>query len=225
MSRVANKIIQAAAGNGGEITGEFIELGPTDARGSADCTMSSAPQAGDLLIAQVGAHAHATSLTSAFTSVVAKSSTAWLGPPNNFQESSRIAYRIADGNEGTTISAATGGGGDITTAIAVYRFSSSVTGVTVAFSASQEGEGDRTIDISGYDKPHIVLCSIGSVAGDASLAMTEQDYSSRVAGNGYADVAGALFNLDSTTDSSEITATNVNVNEACTYAVLVPTFD
>ena len=225
MSRVANKIIQAAAGNSGEITGEFIELGPTDSRGSANCTMAAAPQAGDLLIAQVGAHAAATSLTSDFTSVVAKTSTVWLGPPNNFAENSRIAYRIADGNEGTTISAATGGGGDITTAIAVYRFSSPVTGVTVAFSATQEGEGDRTIDISGYDLPHIVVCTIGCVSGNAVLAMTAQDYSSRVAGNGYASVAGALFNPDSTTDSSVITANNVSVNEACTYAVLVPTFD
>ena len=188
MSRVANKIIQAAAGNSGEITGEFIELGPTDSRGSANCTMAAAPQAGDLLIAQVGAHAFATSLTSDFTS-------------------------------------ATGGGGDITPAIAVYRFSSPVTGVTVAFSATQEGEGDRTIDISGYDKPHIVVCTIGCVSGNAVLAMTAQDYSSRVAGNGYASVAGALFNPDSTTDSSVITANNVSVNEACTYAVLVPTFD
>ena len=224
MGLVAYKIIQASSSNSG-VEGEFIELGPTASRGSPNCTMANAPQAGDLLIAQVGAHAQPTSLTSAFTSVVAKTSTAWLGPPNNFAESSRIAYRIADGNEGTTISAATGGAGDITTAIAVYRFSSSVTGVNVAFSATQEGEGDRTIDISGYDLPHVVVCTIGSASGDAALAMTGQDYSSRVAGNGYVDVAGALFNPDTTTTSSVITANDVSFNEACTYAVLVPTFD
>ena len=209
---------QGAGGAGGDITGELIEAKHSN---TGSVSLSSAPQAGDLLIAHTGGYAGGSSLTTTgsypFTQVASYNSAAWYTTsPYYFFEGSRMGYRIATGSEGTSISV---GGPD--TALSVYRFSSPVTSVTSAFTATQQGVANRTITTSSYDKPHIVACTVGSQA-DPSLAMTNQDYSSR---EGYCDAAASLRNSDSTLTTAVITSNNVSFNEACCYAVLVPNFD
>ena len=212
MSTVSNKIIQAAAGNNGNgVTGEFITSSHSN---TTSVSLSSAPQAGDLLIAHTGGYTGGSNLFSAFTLVVSKSSSPWYSYPAYF-EGSKIGYKIATGSEGTSISV---GGTDA--ALSVYRFSSPVTSVTSAFTTTKQGTGSKTISTSSYDKPHIVACTIGSYQ-DPNLAMTNSDYSSRV---GYCDAAASLRNLDSSLTTAVITASIVSFNEACCYAVLVPNF-
>lgn len=212
MSKTSNKLLQAASGtNGAAITGEFIESSHSH---SSTVSLSSAPQAGDLIIAHTGGYTYGSSLVSAFTQVVTYTSSPWYVSPT-YREGSKIGYKIATGSEGTSISV---GGTDA--ALSVYRFSSPVTSVTSAFTTTKQGTGSKTITTSSYDKPHIVACTIGSYS-NPSLAMTNQDYSSRV---GYCDAAASLRNLDSSLTSAVITASSVSFNEACCYAVLVPNF-
>tara|TARA_R110000787_G_scaffold91886_2_gene193595 strand:- start:24 stop:638 length:615 start_codon:yes stop_codon:yes gene_type:complete len=204
MSRVANKIMMIADGG---ITGELIEF-------KFAGSLVTAPEEGDLLVGHSGSYNSAVSTNSPYTQVVTKVSTPWIGSNT---ESSLIAYKIATGSEGTNIMSI-GTGSNV---MGVYRFSSPVTGVTVAFSATQEGDGDRTIDTSSYDKPHIAVCTIGC-NGNPSIAMTNSDYAFR---GGYCNAAASLRNPDSALTSAVISATDTTFNEACCYAVLVPTFD
>ena len=161
---------QGAGGAGGEITGEFIESSHSD---TGYVSLSSAPLAGDLLIAHSGGYSGGSTLTTtgsyAFTQVTGINSTSWSWP---YFEGSRMGYRIATGSEGTSISV-----GTPDTALGVYRFSSPVTSVTSAFTATQQGNGSKTITTSSYAKPHIVACTIGSYQ-DPSLTMTNSDYNS-----------------------------------------------
>ena len=201
---------QGAGGAGGDITGEFIESSHSN---TGSVSLSSAPLAGDLLIAHSGGYSGGSTLTSyLFTQVTGINSTPWSSP---YFEGSRMGYRIATGSEGTSISV-----GTPDTALGVYRFSSPVTSVTSAFTATQQGNGSKTITTSSYDKPHIVACTIGSYQ-DPSLVMTNSDYSSRV---GYCDAASSLRNPDSSLTNAVTTASSVSFNEACCYAVLVPNF-
>jgi hypothetical protein len=208
---------QGAGGAGGDITGEFIESSHSN---TVSVSLSSAPLAGDLLIAHSGGYTYGANLTTTgsypFTQATGMNSSAWYGAPYYFFEGSRMGYRIATGSEGTSINV-----GSDDTALSVYRFSSPVTSVTSAFTATQQGVANRTITTSSYDKPHIVACTIGSNA-DPSLVMTNSDYGSRV---GYCDAAASLRNSDSSLTTAVITSNNVSFNEACCYAVLVPTFD
>ena len=212
MSTVSNKIIQAAAGNNGNgLEGEFIESSHSN---TGVVSLSSAPQAGDLLIAHTGGYTHGASLFSAFTTVASKSSSPWYSSPY-YYEGGTIGYRIAT-NSTSSFSV-----GSVDAALSLYRFSSPVTSVTFAFTTTKQGIGNRTISTSSYDKPHIVVCTIGS-NGNPNLAMTNSDYSSRV---GFCDAAASLRNLDSSLTTAVITASSVSFNEACCYAVLVPNFD
>jgi hypothetical protein len=206
MGLVAYKIIQAASGNSGDITGELIE-----AKNSG--TLVTAPQAGDLLIGNMGLYTTAVVTYSPYIQVIRAVSSPWYG---SYTESSNIVYKIATGSEGTTQNM--GNGNKV---IGVYRFSSPVTSVSVAFSTTQQGSSTRTITTSSYDKPHIVVCSVGSYQ-DPSLTMTNSDYSLR---GGYCDAAASLRNSDSSLTNAVISMTNVSFNEACSYAVLVPNFD
>lgn len=207
---------QGAGGAGGDITGELIEAKHSN---TGSVSLSSAPQAGDLLIAHTGGYSVGASLTTTgsypFTQATGINSSPWYSSPV-YYEGSRIGYRIATGSEGTSINV-----GNPNTALSVYRFSSPVTSVTSAFTATQQGVANRTITTSSYDKPHIVVCTVGS-SGDPSIAMTNQDYSSRV---GKCDAAASLRNPDSSLTTAVITSSNVSFNEACSYAVLVPNFD
>lgn len=211
MSRSASKLLQAAAGNGAAITGEFIESSHSN---TGTVSLSSAPQAGDLLIAHTGGYNYGSSLSSPFTLVVSQSSSPWYSSPTYF-EGSKIGYKIATGSEGTSISV-----GSPDTALGVYRFSSPVTSVTSAFTTTKQGTGGKTISTSSYDKPHIVACTIGSYQNPGQ-AMTNSDYNSRV---GYCAAVASLRNLDSSLTTAVITANNASFNEACCYAVLVPNF-
>jgi len=198
---------QGAGGAGGDITGAFIQL----AEGST-VPLPATLQAGDLLIAHLGHYAFANYLNSAFTNVVSHASGMWYYP---YYESSAIGYRIATGSEGTSIAV-----GNNNAALSIYRFSSPVTSVTVAFTATQSGASNRSIDISTYDKPNIVICSVGS-NGDPSLTMTASNYAYR---SGYLDTAASITNVDSATTTSVISGNNVNFSPAACYAVLVPNF-
>ena len=208
---------QGAGGAGGDITGEFIESSHSD---TGYVSLSSAPLAGDLLIAHSGGYAYGANLTTTgsypFTQATAMNSSSWYGDPYYFFEGSRMGYRIATGSEGTSINV-----GSDDTALSVYRFSSPVTSVTSAFTATQQGNGSKTITTSSYAKPHIVACTIGSYQ-DPSLTMTNSDYNSRV---GYCDAASSFRNPDSSLTNAVTTANDVGFNEACCYAVLVPNFD
>jgi hypothetical protein len=197
---------QGAGGAGGDITGELIEfkfLG----------TLATAPQAGDLLIGHMGGYVTAVVTYSPYTQVIRAVSSPWYG---SYVESSNIVYKIATGSEGTTQNMGSG-----SPVMGVYRFSSPVTSVSVAFSTTQQGPSTRTITTSSYDKPHIVVCSVGS-NGDPSLTMTNSDYSLR---GGYCDAAASLRNSDSSLTNAVISMNNASFNEACSYAVLVPNFD
>lgn len=198
---------QGAGGAGGDITGELIEV-------TNSGTLATAPQAGDLLIGHMGLHTVAVVTYSPYTQVIRAVSSPWYG---SYAESSNIVYKIATASEGTTQSMGNTG----QKVMSVYRFSSPVTSVSVAFSTTQQGPSTRTITTSSYDKPHIVVCSVGSY-NDPSLTMTNSDYSLR-ANNG--DAAASLRNLDSSLTNAVISMTNVSFNEACSYAVLVPNFD
>lgn len=218
MSSVANKMLQAAAGsNGNVVTGEFIESSHAD---SFNVSLSSAPLAGDLLIAHSGGLFYGASLTLygsyPFTQAVGYTSSAWHTGSPSYYEGSTIGYRIATGSESRTLSV-----GSADAALSVYRFSSPVTSVTVAFTTTKQQNGSKTITTSSYDKPHIVACTIGSRT-DPNLAMTNSDYSSHA---GYCDAASSLRNPDSSLTTAVITASSVSFNEACCYAVLVPNFD
>ena len=197
---------QGAGGAGGEITGELIEF-------KFAGSLVTAPQAGDLLVGHSGSYTSPVYTNSPYTQVVTKVSTPWYG---TYTESSLIAYKIATGSEGTNIMNI-GTGSNV---MGVYRFSSPVTSVSVAFSTTQQGDGDRTIDTSSYDKPHIAVCTIGC-HGNPSIAMTNSDYALR---GGYCNVAASLRNPDSSLTSAVITANDTSFNEACCYAVLVPNF-
>ena len=198
---------QGAGGAGGEITGELIEY-------KFAGSLVTAPQAGDLLIGHSGSYTSPVSINSPYTQVVTKVSTPWYG---SYYESSLIAYKIATGSEGTNIINNMATGSNV---MGVYRFSSPVTSVSVAFSTTQEGDGDRTIDTSSYNKPHIAVCTIGC-HGNPLIAMTNSDYALR---GGYCNAAASLRNLDSSLTSAVITANDTSFNEACCYAVLVPNF-
>jgi hypothetical protein len=211
-------MLQAAAGsNGNGVTGEFIGASHSN---SSSVSLSSAPLAGDLLIAHTGGYTFGASLITSgsypFTQAISITSSAWYTGTPSYSEGSRIGYRIATGSEGTSISV-----GAADAALSVYRFSSPVTSVTSAFTTIKQGNGSKTITTSSYDKPHIVACTIGSY-GDPNLAMANSDYSSRV---GHCDAAASLRNSDSSLTTAAITSINTSFNEACCYAVLVPNFD
>mgnify|MGYP003624365422 CR=1 FL=1 len=197
---------QGAGGAGGDITGELIEF-------KFAGQLVTAPQAGDLLVGHVGSYTSAVSTYSPYTQVIRAVSSAWSG---SYTESSNIVYKIATGSEGTNIMNI-GGGSSV---MGVYRFSSPVTSVSVAFSTTQQGFASKTIDTSSYDKPHIVVCTI-ACHGNPSIAMTNSDYALR---GGYSNAAASLRNPDSSLTSAVITMTNTTFNEACSYAVLVPNF-
>lgn len=206
--------LQGAGGVGGDIEGVLVEYAYSTR--SSTITLSSSPQAGDLLVLHTGGYAFAHTQDAAFTLVVSKNSTAWSG---SYFESSKISYKIATGSEGTAITTVSGNF-DMSSVLAVYRFTRPVSSISVAFSASQQGPANRNITISGYSKPNVVVCSVGSY-GNPSMSLTDQNYSYR---SGYISAASSLTNAGSTTSTSVISATNVNFNEACTYAVLVPNF-
>ena len=205
---VTSKVMGAGGAGGG--TNEFVEY----ASGASIVTLSEAPQAGDLLVLHTGGYAFATSQDSAFTEVVYRQSPSWSSP---YVETSRIGYKIATGSEGTTIPTASGSF-DVSSVLAVYRFSSSVVGVSIPFADSQINNPSRSISIGNYAKPNVVVCSVGSYE-NSNMSMTDQNYSFR---QSHVNGASSLTDVGSTTSTSVITATEVNFFEACTYAVLVP---
>lgn len=198
---------QGAGGAGGDITGELIEA-------TNSGTLATAPQAGDLLIGHQGGYTTAVVTYSPYIQVIRAVSSPWYG---SYTESSNIVYKIATGSEGTTQNIGNAG----QKVMSVYRFSSPVTSVSVVLSTTQQGPATKTITTSSYDKPHIVVCSVGSY-GDPSLTMTNSDYSLR---GGYGDAVASLRNLDSSLTNAVISMNNASFNEACSFAVLVPNFD
>lgn len=187
--------------------------------GASTVTLAAAPEAGDLLVLHTGGRAYAHTQDAAFTLVVSKTSAYWSSPPNYFFESSRISYKIATGSEGTTITTLASGNFDRSSVLAVYRFTSSVASVSTPYTSTKEGEADRSINITSYGKPNVVVCSVGSYQ-DPSLSMTDQNYSYR---DDSIAAASSLTDVGSPTTTSVITANDAIFNEACTYAVLVPT--
>ena len=220
MSTVSNKIIQAAAGNnnGGPVGGEFIEVAGAGGNGSP-VYLSSAPQAGDLLIAGNGFYNGSLYVPPGFTPVLYHRSPNWSTSSPSYYESSYISYKIATGTEGTTL---TGGGGS--TAVAVYRFSSPVTSVTVLNSTVQSYSVNRTQTVamqSNYPTyPQIYACVVGAY-DPTSLSMTNQDFSNRYQ---YVNMAATL-RLEGHTPVDNSIIGSGSFNEACVYAVLAPNFD
>lgn len=218
MSTVSNKIIQAAAGNnGGEVTGELIEVAGSDSSG---VLLSSAPQAGDLLIAGVGSYNGTFGYPSGFTSLQYHRSANWSNSSASYYESVRVFYKIATGTEGTYMAI----GGSRSSALAVYRFNSPVTSVTKLNSTAQSGSVNRTQTVAmqaNYTTyPQIYVCAVGAY-NQTSLSMTNQDFS-----NKYRTVymAATLRPVDHTPVVNYISGSG-SFNEACVYAVIAPNFD
>ena len=217
MSTVSNKIIQAAAGNNnniGPVGGEFIEVAGAGT-GAGSVYLSSAPQAGDLLIAGNGFYAGYISTPPGFTPVINHLSPNWSAASPSYYESSYISYKIATGTEGTIIN---GGGGS--RSVAVYRFNYPVTSVSIQSTHTQSSNVNRTQTVSmqsSHTFPNIYVCSVGAY-DQTALSMTNQDFSNKYT---YVYMAASLRD----TAAETLITGSGGIKEACVYAVLAPNFD
>ena len=204
---------QGAGGAGGDIGGEFIEV-----KGNVNggVTLASAPQAGDLMIAGNGSYVGSVAYPSGFTALLYHRSPNWNNTSYLYYESCYMSYKIATGSEGTFVSS----GGS--TAVAVYRFNSPVTSISIQNSTVQSGTANKTLtpaQQAGNSFPNIYICVVGAYS-QSSLSMTGQDFS-----NKYDKVfMAASLRPEDHTAVNAVTAGAGSFNEACTFVTIAPNF-
>ena len=127
-----------------------------------------------------------------------------------------MSYKIATGNEGTFV------GSSGSTVVAVYRFNSPVTSISIQNSAVQSGTANKTLtpaQQAGNSFPNIYICVVGAYS-PSSLSMTGQDFS-----NNYASVSmAASLRLEDHTAVNAVTYGTGMFIPAVTYVTIAPNF-
>ena len=200
-------------GASSSVGGEFIEVAG-NVRGSV--TLASAPQAGDLMIAGTAAYIYPVSPPNGFTTLLNQQSPNWSPVSFYYYETSHMSYKIATGNEGTFV------GSSGSTVVAVYRFNSPVTSISIQNSTPGVYNANRTLtplQVQGDSFPNIYICVTGAY-GLSNLTMTAQDFS-----NNYASVSmAASLRLEDHTAVNAVTYGTGMFIPAVTYVTIAPNF-
>ena len=215
LAGVASGAISMASfyGASSSVGGEFIEVAG-NVGGSV--TLASAPQAGDLMIAGTGHYIYPVSPPNGFTTLLNQQSPNWSPASPIYFETSHMSYKIATGSEGTFV------GSSGSTVVAVYRFNSPVTSISIQNSTPQVYNANKTLtplQVQGDSFPNIYICVTGAYQLN-NLTMTAQDFS-----NNYANVsmAASLRPEDHTAVNAVTTGTGMFI-PAATFVTIAPNF-
>jgi len=200
-------------GASSSVGGEFIEVAGNVNGG---VTLASAPQAGDIMIAGTGSYVGGVALPSGFTSLWFQRSPNWAAASYLYYESCEMSYKIATGNEGTFVSS----GGS--TVVAVYRFNSPVTSISIQNATGTAYNANKTLTTTqqaGDSFPNIYIAVVGAYQLN-NLTMTAQDFS-----NNYASVsmAASIRPEDHTAVNAVTTGSGMFV-PAVTWVTIAPNF-